>query len=83
MKNEASLKKDLWDCLHNSNKVSTNLLVERDVAVYEKDGDIIIAITVPKADRSVKPVYINGDIWSGTYRRDWEGDYHCSREEIN
>lgn len=82
LKNEASLKKDLWDCLHNSNKVSTNLLVERDVAVYEKDGDIIIAITVPKADRSVKPVYINGDIWSGTYRRDWEGDYHCSREEI-
>ena len=56
LKNEASLKKDLWDCLHNSNKVSTNLLVERDVAVYEKDGDIIIAITVPKADRSVKPV---------------------------
>ena len=31
---------------------------------------------------SRKPVYINNDLFGGCYRRDWEGDYHCSKAEI-
>lgn len=27
-------------------------------------------------------MYINDDLFSGTYRRNWEGDYHCSRVEV-
>ena len=27
-------------------------------------------------------LYINNDLFGGSYRRDWEGDYHCSKAEI-
>ncbi|MDY4611524.1 MAG: hypothetical protein SPD11_13020 [Sphaerochaetaceae bacterium] len=63
-------------------KVSVNLLTEKAVAVYQKDGNSIIVIHVPQASREQKPVYINNDLFNGTYRRNGEGDYHCSRSEV-
>ena len=39
-------------------------------------------ITVPRAKRDQKPVYINNDLFGGSYRRDGEGDYHCSKAEV-
>lgn len=39
-------------------------------------------IHVPRAKREQKPVYINNDLFGGSYRRDWEGDYHCSKAEV-
>lgn len=41
-----------------------------------------MVIYVPRAKREQKPVYINNDLFGGCYRRDWEGDYHCSKAEI-
>ena len=41
-----------------------------------------MAITVPRANREQRPVYINGDIFKGTFRRNWEGDYHCTPSEV-
>jgi hypothetical protein len=52
------------------------------VESYEVDGDAILVIYVPRAKRDDKSVYINNDIFGGTYRRDWEGDYHCTKAEI-
>ena len=49
---------------------------------YEVNGDTILVIYVPRAKREQKPVYINNDLFGGCYRRDWEGDYHCSKAEI-
>ena len=37
---------------------------------------------MPKAERSDKPVYIGGNPFSGSYRRNGEGDYKCTKEEI-
>ena len=37
---------------------------------------------MPAAKREQKPVYINNDIFNGTFRRNWEGDYHCDRSEV-
>ena len=82
LKDDAKLRKEFWDCIHNRQKVSVNLLVDRDVETYTVNDDIIVVIHVPKAEREQKPVYINDDIWNGTYCRNWEGDYHCSRSEI-
>ena len=28
-------------------------------------------------------MYVGLDPYTGTYRRDADGDYHCSREEVN
>lgn len=73
---------NLWNLLHNPNKVSINLLSEADVVVYEVDEDIVIVIEVPMAKRSQKPVYINNDLFGGTYRRTHSGDYKCTRLQV-
>ena len=51
---------------------------------YEVDNnkDVIMVIYVPMAKRGQKPVYINNDIFNGTFRRNYEGDYHCTRLQV-
>ncbi len=80
--NAAKLRKDFWDTINNKNKVSVNLLTDNDVEIFEENNGIIMVIHVPKAKREQKPVYINGDVFNGTFRRNWEGDYHCERSEV-
>ena len=43
---------------------------------------MIMVIWVPGAKREQKPVYINDDLFGGTFRRNWEGDYHCTRLQV-
>ena len=76
------LIKDFWDIANNANKVSANILTDKDVTIEEVDGKRIVAIRVPRAQRSDKPVYIDGNPLSGSYRRNGEGDYKCTREEV-
>ncbi len=76
------LIKDFWDIVNNANKVSANILSDKDVTVENKDGKRIVAIRVPRAQRSDKPVFIDGNPLSGSYRRNGEGDYKCTREEV-
>ena len=48
--------------------------------VQEVEGDHIVVINVPRAERSYKPVYVDGSP-RNTYRRNGEGDYRCTVEE--
>lgn len=73
LENAFKLRKDFWDTINNKNKVSVNLLTDSAVELYEENGNVIMVIHVPKAKREQKPVYINGDMFSGTFRRNWEG----------
>lgn len=82
LKDAAKLQKVFWDCINNREKVSVNLLTDEDVKIYNVSDDVIMVITVPRARREQKPVYVNDDIWNGTFRRNWEGDYHCTKSEI-
>ena len=82
LKDVSKLRKEFFDALHNPNKVNAVLVSNDDINDYELNGDVILVIKVPKARREEKPVYINNDLWNGTYRRDGEGDYHCSREDV-
>jgi len=74
---------DLWAALNDPAKVSINLLTKDDVQIREVNGNRIIAITVPKAPKSCRPVYIGGSIYRGTYCRRGEGDYRCTVGEVN
>ena len=47
-----------------------------------ENHDVIMVICVPMAKREQKPVYINNDIFNGTFRRNYEGDYHCTRLQV-
>ena len=74
------LIKEFWDNVNNPNKTSVNLLSSKDVFVQEVDGNHIVVINVPRAERSYRPVYLDGNPLS-TYRRNGEGDYKCTKEE--
>ena len=74
------LIKEFWNNVNNPNKTSVNLLSSKDVFVQEVDGNHIVVITVPRAERSYRPVYLDGNPLA-TYRRNGEGDYKCTKEE--
>ena len=82
LKDAAKMQKEFWDCVNNSKKVSLNLLSDDDIEIYDQNDDVIMVINMPRASREQKPVYINNDLWNGTFRRNWEGDYHCTKSEI-
>lgn len=76
------LMKDFWNTVNNRQKVSSNILTD-SMAVPEKlEGKDVIVINVPRAERTSRPVYVGSDPRTGTYRRNFEGDYHCSLEEV-
>ena len=76
------LVKEFWDTINNQKKVSVNILSDKDVSIEEVNGCRIIIITVPRAERYDKPVFLDGNPLSGSYRRNGEGDYKCTHEEI-
>ena len=67
--------------VNDKRKASANILSRNDVFIAESGGNHIIVINVPRASRSERPVYINGHI-EETYRRSGEGDYRCTKVEI-
>lgn len=71
LKNPSKLKKDFWDAINNHKKVSINLLKDDDVETFSVVGtdNVIMVIWVPSAKREQKPVYINDDLFGGTFRR--------------
>lgn len=73
--------KDFWNTV-NGNKVSANILVDANVGCCKVHGKDIMWIRVPQADYRTKPVYINENINKGTFKRNHEGDYHCTEDEI-
>ena len=65
--------KDFWNTINDSNKVSVNLLTEGSITICtEENGDKIIAIEVPRAERALRPVYINNNLM-GTRKQECIG----------
>ena len=74
--------KALWDNLSNRNQVSINLLADHMVSVLDYQGKNVIQVSVPRARRNQRPVYVGTNPFEGTYRRNYEGDYHCDSETV-
>ena len=81
-KDKEKLLKDFWNTINNPKKISINLLTDNDVKVYDLGEDVIIIIDVPMAKRDQKPVFINNDMFGGTFKRNHEGDYHCTKLQV-
>ena len=73
---------DFWNMVNNRQKVSVNILTNNMVYNQEIDGKHIVVIEVPRADRTIRPVYIGQDPMRGTYVRYGEGDHLCNRDQI-
>lgn len=75
-------QKDFWSTLNDRNKVSKNILLNHHVNPVPVGDKQILRIDVPAADRHDKPVYIGTDPMTGTYKRDYEGDFLCTEEAV-
>lgn len=80
--NSEKVVADLWNAANNPDKVSANVLFNESVYSVDVDGKDVVVVEVPRAERTVRPVYVGSDVFRGTYRRNGEGDYRCSRETV-
>ena len=76
-----SLIEEFWYNVKDPNKVSVNLLSEKDVFVQTVEGKHIIVIEVPMAPPTDRPVFIDNNPLK-SYRRDGEGDVLFSKEAV-
>ena len=79
--NPQKLRKEFFDTL-NGNKVNRNILTDSDVEIIDYEGVPLMCITVPQADYRQRPIYINGNMMNGAFKRNYEGDYHCTEEDV-
>lgn len=74
-------QKIFWDTVNNKLKVNRNLLSSEDVVAGEFEGSWLLIFNIPRAGRSQRPIYLDNNP-DNTYKRNHEGDYKCSLEEI-
>ena len=82
VENPERMEKLFWDNVNNKNVVNINILGNNNVEIKDINGKKVFWITVPRADRIYRPVFKGTDMFTGTFRRNGEGDYLCSREEV-
>ena len=77
------LIRDFWNTINNPQKISLNILTDKMVSIQSVEDKQIVVIEVPRAEREMRPVYVGIDPIRGTYRRNNEGDFHCTREQVS
>ena len=77
----AKYRKEFWSGVNNKNCASINILKDSDVSTGEYQDSHILIINVHRASRSQRPVFIKGNN-DNTYKRNSEGDYKCTTDEI-
>ena len=73
---------DIWNAANNSQRVSANVLFNHQVYNVKCGSKVVVVVEVPRAERTERPVYVGRDVFRGTFRRNGEGDYHCSQEAV-
>jgi len=82
LKDADKITDDFWNTINNPQKVSCNILRSVDVKIIEHNKKNLISINVPRADRHNCPIFINGLVNGGTFRRNGPNDYKCTMQEI-
>ncbi len=84
LENAEKLVADVWNLLNNREKVSRNLLTERDVEIVPLPvpGRALLRLRVPQATRRERPVFTGKNPFTGSFRRNHEGDYRCTEDEV-
>ena len=82
LSNPDKLISDFWNTINNAQKVSLNILSDKNVQKINMGDKVIISIEVPRANRTICPIFLNEKPYNETYRRNGEGDYRCSAEAV-
>ena len=81
IENPSRQLEDFWNTIH-SDKVNINILKDEDVFQVTEGMTTLIVIRVPRANFQARPVYIGRNPFTGAFKRNHEGDYHCTDAEI-
>ena len=76
------LQKDFWNQINNKKAVSKNILDNHHVKSFEIEGKKVLAFHIPQGSRTQKPLFLTENPFGNTYKRNYEGDYRCTEEEI-
>ena len=79
--NPVKQMQDFWSTI-NSGKVNRNILKDENVYIVEEEGISVLVIHVPRVDYKQRPVYVGENPYMGTYKRNNEGDYHATEDEV-
>ena len=82
LKDAQKMKETFWKLVNNRQKISHNIVLEKCVYILESDGKQILVVEIPRAERTVRPVYKGNDPRNGTYKRFGTGDHLCTAEEV-
>lgn len=80
--NPDQTKRTFWNGVRNQQLVSVCVVNNDHVRSVEVAGQTLVAIHVPRATRQQRPVYRGRNPLSGTYRRNEDGDYLCTPDEV-
>ena len=80
--NSIQQKKDFWSTHNNPQKLNFPICRESDITITQIDEKEIVIIKVPQANRTQRPIYINNNPITGTYKRNFDGDYLCREDEV-
>lgn len=77
-----SYQKEFWNNCNNPNTISRNLLSNEDLKVVSFKGKNLLVLRIPFASRTERPVYLTRNPFRNTYKRNHEGDYRCTDDEV-
>lgn len=83
IRNPSALMQEITNLLRNKNKISYPLCGVSDLTIDTTLGQPLLIVRVPAAPRKERPVYINGNPYTGTYLRRHTGDYLCTKSEVD
>ena len=82
LKDATKMKDTFWKLVNNRQKISHNIVLEKCVYILDADDKQILVVEIPRAERTVRPVYKGSDPRNGTYKRFGTGDHLCTAEEV-
>ncbi|KAF0127736.1 MAG: transcriptional regulator [Elusimicrobia bacterium] len=83
VKNAAAMKQDIINLMRNRQKISLEVCGPEDVGIKKTNGADIVTLKIRAVSNSEKPVYIDGNPYTGAFVRRNEGDYRCKKEEVD
>ena len=75
-------KKEFWSGANNKGTINVNLLSSDDVLEGDIDGHKVILFYIPRATREQRPIFHTPNPYNGTYKRNHEGDFKCTEQEV-
>lgn len=79
--NPEKVKNNMFNLLNNSQKVSKNILTDESIVEKVIADKTVIIIDIPRAHYKDKPIYLK-DNPKNAYKRNYEGDYRCTEQEM-